>query len=171
MGPVDPETGLTALQQSFAVNLAQTGNVTRAYKDASPRRIKDTTAAVEGYKALRIPKVARYWRQLCQQARTTPDEALAAVGRSLRKEKVIRDEAGQEIEREIDAQAQLKAADMILRIHGAYAADKPQPQSSKSSVSKHLHLHGSEAVRAFVLATGRLPSAQEMSKLESKDAK
>lgn len=69
--------------------------------------------------------------------------------------------------RDKDRDTQLKAIAQALKnleLEGKLLGELGRAKTPPSKQS-HLHIHGNDAVRAFVLASGRLPSSDEMVRL------
>ena len=70
-----------------------------------------------------------------------------------------------------DRETQLKAIAHALKnleLEGKLLGELGKAKSQPSK-QQHLHLHGNDAVRAFVLATRRLPSREEMARLTGRE--
>lgn len=83
-----PDDGLTALERLFVLEMMVDENQTRAYLRSHPECHKDATAATEGWRLSRKPKVAEALRTQraanYKRLQMSADEALANISRNAR---------------------------------------------------------------------------------------
>ena len=137
---------LTLKQERFAKHYLDTGNATKAAKDAG---YAESGAHVEGSRLLKNPKVQAYMEELTQETPSDKDITAEVVTRRLWRESVNAKEGG----------TRVKALELLGKRLGMFrdvVDERPQPamKSIQESYKKLVDAIGEEGAKKYLLSEG-----------------
>ena len=154
--------GVTPRERALVHHYLESGNLThsglKAYNTDSPKVASSMASAV-----MNRQRVQKYIRLLGIRKHASPEKALERIGSALEAKRTVANKDGLPLELGPDWNAQLKAADLILKVHGLMDSGRNGQNGNASPV---ISLDGQPpAVAAWIVSTGRMPSPEERAKL------
>lgn len=113
---------LSPLREAFCMAYARCGNATRAYKEAGYSVKNDNSAAASAVALLRNPKIQTRLQEIHDKIES--EKIMGPKEMQERLTEIIRQTARDPDDNAPTYADALKAADMLNRMQGAYAADK-----------------------------------------------
>lgn len=154
------KNGVPVVYREFAEDYAKTMNAEHAVTVAYGNTIasKEMKAAA----LLKRPEVRAMVLEAMEANGATPQAAAKVIGEGLAAKKLVN--AGEQMLEVEDHNVRLRAADMTMKMFGAYPKEKVKDGGGGS---KHLHVYLQEPapVRRFIVQHGRMPTAEEKAQL------
>ena len=148
---------VTPKEAAFVEHFIESGNISQSVIKAGYGASSMRNASVQGNQLLKRPRISRYWQEKCAKLAVTDDKALISLGRALDAKKIIRNKDGERIDEEHDHAQQVGAAVHVLRIYGAFEADRSSGSNGGQNKGISLHFDGNDQDLELALRTGRTP--------------